>query len=199
MTSMLDKYVGKILDRLEELGLREDTLVVFTSDHGNFFGQHGLVGKGPFHYEDVIRVPFVVSHPGEVPEGERTDALQSLNDLAPSVLGYAGIDVPREMTGVDQSDVWRSEAEDERDHVVVEHRQEETTVHLKTYVNERYKLTVYYDRDYGELFDLQEDPEEIHNRWADPEYQDIKHELIRQLLFAEMGKEPTWMPRIAVA
>jgi uncharacterized sulfatase len=199
MTSMLDTYVGKILDRLEELGLEDDTIVVFTSDHGNFYGQHGLNAKGPFHYEDVIRVPFVVSHPGEVPAGRRSDALVSLNDLAPSILGYTGLEIPREMTGVDQSDVWRGEADAARDHVVVENRHEPTTIHLKTYVDDRYKLTVYYDRDYGELFDLQEDPEEVHNRWDDPEYQDLKHELTRELLFAEMGQEPLWMPRISGA
>ncbi|MFB6295961.1 MAG: sulfatase [Halobacteriales archaeon] len=199
MVSCLDKYVGRILDRLEELGLADDTVVVFTSDHGNFYGQHGLVSKGPFHYEDLIRVPMIVRYPGEVPAGRRSDALQSLTDFAPTVSSLAGLDVPREMSGVDQSAVWLGEEASARDHVVVENRHEPTTIHLKTYVSDRYKLTVYYDRAYGELFDLEEDPGEINNLWDDPAHQELKNELIRELLFAEMGKEPLWMPRIAVA
>ncbi len=199
MTSLLDKYVGQILDRLDALGLAQDTVVVFTSDHGHFYGQHGLTAKGPFHYEDLIRVPFVVRYPGEVPAGRRCSALQSLNDLAPTALALTDIEVPRTMTGVDQSAVWCGESDGQREGVVVENRHEPTTIHCKTYVEDRYKLTVYYDRDYGELFDLEADPDEHSNLWDDPEHQQLKGDLIRELLFREMGKEPLWMPRIAVA
>ena len=199
MVSCLDKYVGRILDHLDARGLTEDTLVVFTTDHGHFFGQHGLTAKGPFHYEDLIRVPFIVSHPGTVPAGRRSDALQSLTDLAPSLLAAAGIEVPRTMTGVDQSVVWAGETDAAREHVVVENRHEPTSIHLKTYVEDRYKLTVYYDRDYGELFDLEADPDELENLWDDPASQELKADLHRKLLFAEMGQEPLWMPRIAGA
>ena len=199
MISLMDKYIGQILDRLEALGLAEETLVVFTTDHGHFYGQHGLIAKGAFHYEDMIRVPMVVRYPGRVPAGRRTSALQSLVDLAPTFLSIAGIRIPRTMTGVDQSRVWFGQEEAARAHVVVENRHQPTTLHLKTYVDERYKLTVYYGRDYGELFDLQEDPGEIHNRWDDPDYADLKARLVMALLQAEMGKEPLWMPRIAGA
>jgi len=199
MISLMDKYIGKILDKLDELRLTEDTLVVFTSDHGHFFGQHGLIAKGPFHYEDMIRVPFIVRYPGKVPAGRRSEALQSLVDLAPTFLTVAGINIPWTMTGMDQSEVWFGRKERVRDHIIVENRHEPTTIHLKTYVNERYKITVYYDRDYGELFDLWEDLEEINNLWDKPEYAELKAELIMRLLFAEMGKEPLWMPRTAGA
>jgi uncharacterized sulfatase len=199
MASFTDAYVGRILDRLDELGLAEDTLVVFTSDHGDFYGQHGLTTKGAFHYEDLVRVPFLVRYPGEVPAGRRSGALQSLTDLAPTFLRFADVEVPRTMTGVDQSGVWRGERDRARDHVVVENRQTPTTMHCKTYVEDRYKLTVYDDRDYGELFDLEDDPDELHNRWTDPDYRARKRDLHRQLLFAEMAKEPLWMPRVSGA
>lgn len=75
MVSLMDRYIGRILDKLDELGLTEDTLVVFTSDHGNFYGHHGIVAKGAFHYEDLIRVPFIVRPPGRVPAGRRSNAL----------------------------------------------------------------------------------------------------------------------------
>lgn len=67
---------------------------------------------------------------------------------------------------------------------------------MKTYVNDRYKLTVYYNQEYGELYDLQNDSGELHNLWDNPEYKDLKADLVMKLLFAEMGKEPLWMPRI---
>jgi arylsulfatase A-like enzyme len=199
MISLMDRYIGRILDRLDALGLAENTLVLFTSDHGHFFGHHGLIAKGPFHYEDLIRIPFIVRCPGRVPAGERTSALQSLVDLAPSLLTVAGVPVPRPMTGVDQSEVWFGRKERARTHVVVENRHEPTTLHLKTYVDERYKLTVYYNREYGELFDLAEDPGEVRNLWDEPACRELRCRLVRQLLDAEMGKEPLWMPRVSGA
>lgn len=199
MISLMDKYIGQILDQLESLGLAENTLVVFTTDHGHFYGHHGLIAKGAFHYEDMIKIPMVVRFPGRVPPGRRSPALQTLVDFPQTFLSIAGIEAPRTMTGVDQSPVWFGERGSARDHIVVENRHQPTTLHLKTFVNERYKLTVYYGREYGELFDLQRDPGEIHNLWDEPDAAALKAQLTMALLQAEMGKEPVWMPRIAVA
>ena len=199
MVSLMDKQIGQIVDRLDELRLSEGTLVVFTSDHGHFYGQHGLIAKGAFHYEDMIKVPMIVRQPVRVPAGKRSEALQSLVDYAPSFLSASGIPIPRAMTGVDQSGVWFGEKESVRDHTLVENRHEPTTIHAKTYVDGRYKITVYYNRDHGELFDLREDPGEIRNLWNRPECAGLKAELVTKLLFAEMGKEPLWMPRVSGA
>ncbi len=199
MISLMDKYIGQILRRLDALGLADSTLVVFTTDHGHFLGHHGLTAKGPFHYEDLIRVPFIVRWPGKTPGGGRSDALQSLVDLAPTLLSIAGIPAPRMMTGVDQSAVWRGEAPAARDNVVVENRHEPTKIHLKTYVGQRYKLTVYYRQTYGELFDLLEDPGETKNLWDSAAHRELKSRLLLKLLHAEMGKEPLWMPRVSIA
>jgi uncharacterized sulfatase len=199
MISLMDKYIGHILDRLEELGLAENTVVVFTSDHGHVYGHHGLTSKGPFHYEDLLRVPFIVRYPGRVPAGAASDSLQSLVDLAPTFLSFAGLPIPRRMTGVDQSAVWTGKQAALRDHVICENHQEPTAMNLRTYVNERYKLTVYFNRTYGELFDLLEDPGEVHNLWDDPEHAGIKQELMMRYIWAELGKEPLWMPRISGA
>ena len=91
MISRMDHYIGRIVDHLASLGLAENTQVVFTSDHGHFSGHHGLTAKGPYHYEDVIRVPIIVRQPGKVPAGKISDALQSLVDYAPTFLSCAGI------------------------------------------------------------------------------------------------------------
>jgi uncharacterized sulfatase len=196
MISLMDKYIGKILDKLDELGMSEDTLIVFTTDHGHFFGHHGLIAKGPFHYEDMVKLPFIVSMPGRVPVGRVSDSMQSIADLAPTFLSVAGLDIPRDMTGVDQKDVWFGNRDSVRDHVVVEHHHQPTTIHLKTYIDERYKITVYYNREYGEIFDLQNDPEEINNLWNNSSFKELKLELLQKLIHAEMEKEPMWMPRV---
>lgn len=196
MISLMDKYIGMILDRLEALGLAKDTLVIFTTDHGHFHGHHGLIAKGAFHYEDMVKIPMVARFPGQIPTGERSNALQTLVDFAPTFLTIAGLPVPRTMTGVDQSAVWLGKQSAARDHVLVENRHQPTTLHLKTYIDDRYKLTVYYGREYGELFDLESDPGEIDNLWNDPKQTELKARLVMALLQAEMGKEPLLMPRI---
>ncbi len=199
MVSLLDKYVGRILDRLDELGLADDTIVVFSTDHGHFFGQHGLQAKGPFHYEDLLRVPFVVRHPGRVPAGQVSSALQSLVDLAPTFLDCAGLPIPDDMTGVNQRPVWTGEVEAVRDHVICEFHHEPTTVNLRTFVDRRHKLTVYQDQTYGELFDLETDPGETRNLWDEPSAAALKSELLLRYVWAELAKEPMPMPRIATA
>ena len=198
MISCMDKYIGQILDKLDELNLTENTLILFTSDHGHFYGHHGLNAKGPFHYEDLVRVPFIASWPNHIPEGTESQSLQSLVDMAPSILEACGIEVPRSMTGVNQLPAWKGET-DVRNHVLVENRHQPSTIHVKTFINERYKLTVYWNREYGELFDLQNDPEELNNLWNDPEASELKSQLTRKLLDAELGKEPVPMPRVAPA
>jgi uncharacterized sulfatase len=199
MVSLMDKYIGQIVDRLDTLGLAENTLVVFASDHGHYYGQHGLTAKGAFHYEDGIRVPWIVRQPGRVPAGVRSEALQSLVDVAPSFLGACGIPVPRSMTGVDQSPVWYGQVDSARDHVLVENRHEPTTIHMKTYIDSRYKITSYYNHDYGEIFDLQEDPGEVRNLWDDSSDPSLKPDLLLKLLPADWGAEPLPMPRVAIA
>jgi uncharacterized sulfatase len=199
MISLMDKYIGSMLDKLDELGIADNTIVVFTTDHGELCGQHGLVKKGAFHYEDLLRLPFIVRYPGVVEAGRATDAMQSLVDLAPTFLSLCGLPVPRRMTGVDQSRVWRGETERARDHIVCENRHEPTSIHLKTYVDDRYKLTVYYNQTYGELFDLHEDPGEFRNLWGDPGCAGLKLELLQRFLWAELGKEPMRMPRVSGA
>ena len=199
MISCMDKYIARIVDQLDALGLAENTLIVFTSDHGHYFGQHGLIAKGPFHYEDGIKVPYIVRQPGKVPAGKRSNALQSLVDFAPSFLSACDVPVPRTMTGVDQTPVWYNEKETIRDHVICENRHQPTTLNHRTYINDRYKLTVFYGQEFGELYDLRQDPGEINNLWDHPDSQSLKAELFLKYIHAELGKEPLWMPRIAGA
>ena len=199
MVSLMDREIGRILDRLDKLGITGNTLVVFTTDHGHFLGQHGLVAKGAFHYEDLIRLPFLVRWPGRVPAGAVNGSLQSLVDLAPTFLHAAGIDMPGQMQGADQLPVWTGAAAKARDHLIVENRHQPSALHLRTFVDSRHKLTVYRGHEFGELFDLREDPEERCNRWHDPAFAAVKADLMHRFVQAEMEREPTRFERIAGA
>ena len=199
MVSMLDHYIGKILDKLEELDLVKNTVIVFTTDHGHFYGQHGLIAKAIHHYEDLVRIPWIVASPDCKKPGTRSDAMQSIVDLAQTFLSIAGIRQPMTMTGVDQSKVWTGEKDCVRDHVLVENHFQPTKFYAKSYIDARYKLTIYMNQTYGELFDLEKDPKELVNLWDHPESQSLKMELMLKMLHAELLKEPLCMPRIAVA
>ena len=199
MVSLMDANIGQILDTLDRCGLTENTLVVFSSDHGHFLGHHGLVAKGPFHYEDLIRVPLIVRQPGTVPAGQTSPALQSLVDLPQTFLAAAGAEVPSIMQGVDQWSTWQGQEECARDWALVENRHNPTTVHLRTLVTSRYKLTLYRGTAEGELFDLEQDPGETCNLFHDPAHAETLVRLMHRFLQAEMERESSPMPRVAGA
>ena len=103
------------------------------------------------------------------------------------------------MAGVDQTKVWNGEDKNKRSHIIVENRHEPYRLNLRTYVDKNYKITIYYGREWGELFDLEKDPLEHDNLWNNPDYQGFKVELLLKYAWAELSKEPLWMPRVAGA
>jgi uncharacterized sulfatase len=199
MISFMDQQIGRILNHLDELGLAEQTLVVFTTDHGHLLGQHGLIAKGAFLYEDLLRLPFIVRCPGIVQAGTATTAMQSLVDLAPTFLDAAALPIPRDMQGVSQLPVWRGECASVREHVMAEFHHQPTTLQLRTYIDDRWKMTIYRDRDYGELFDLESDPEERRNLWANPDSQHDRARIMQKFLNAELTREPMISPQVSHA
>lgn len=196
MMAFVDDCVGGILRALERLGMADDTLVVFTTDHGHFFGQHGLIAKGPFHFEDMVRVPFLARLPGAIAPGTVSDALLSLIDIAPTMLSALGLEQDRGMAGVDQLPVWTGAAASARDHVLVENRHQPHLLHLDTYIDRRWKLTVHRGNPWGELYDLERDPGEHRNLWDDPAAQDAKRDVLLRFVHAQMAKAPVPMPRL---
>lgn len=188
MVSFTDHYIGKILDRLRELDLERDTILVFTTDHGDLFGQHGLRHKCIFHYEDLLKIPMIVKYPGHIPAGTRIDGIQSLVDLAPTFLSLCGIPVPDCMDGVNQEAVWMGRRQAVRSCAICENRHEPHTMNLRSYVEDRYKITVHEGHSYGELYDLQTDPEEHDNLWDSGMHQAVKADLLFRFALAEMEK-----------
>jgi choline-sulfatase len=188
MVDLIDDQVERLLNALERTGQREDTLVIFMSDHGEMLGDHGIYLKGPFFYEEAVRVPLVVSWPGVVEAGETSEALVELVDLAPTLLDAAGCDRP---PGVQGESFWPmltgdADLDDHRDSVYCEcynamQWQNDPKPYLTMVRDDRYKLVRAHNLDSGELYDLSADPGETRNRWNDPDYQDVKREMLAKL------------------
>jgi len=175
--SMVDKYVGVLLDTLGELGLAEDTLVVFTSDHGEHLGDHGMIKKGDALWETFVRVPFIVRLPGRCQRGVRTDALCSSVDVVPTfleLLGLADGDHDLAPDGVSQAPVLTGQRDCVREAVTIHHptteafRGELRMPDQYALVTDRWKLVYHAGDPNGQLYDLQDDPQELRNRYNDP-------------------------------
>jgi arylsulfatase A-like enzyme len=168
----MDANVGRLLDRLEELGLREETLVVFCSDNGFSCGHHGFWGKGngthPRNmYENSIRVPFIVSHPGKIPAGLVETAMVSAYDVMPTLLDYLGLPIPsaeRNLPGQSFAPLLRGEPSEGHQCVVI--YDEYGPVRMVRTRDWKYV----YRHAHGphELYDLVNDPDERHNLASDP-------------------------------
>jgi arylsulfatase A-like enzyme len=198
MTSFMDREIGRILAALEASGRADDTMVIFTSDHGHFLGHHGLTAKAIHMYEDLVRVPFIVRWPGWIAAGGVSDSLQSLVDISPTVLAACGQDIPAAMTGRNEVPNW-TEGLPVREDVVIENHHGTECFHMRTFVTATHKITVYRDGDDGELFDLMADPEERRNLWRDAASADVKMQLLHRFLQATLRDESLPMPRIAPA
>ncbi len=188
-----DHNVGRILTRLQELGLREDTLVIFTADQGWNAGHHGVWGKGngtiPFNlYEESLRVPLIWNHPGRIPAGRTPDPLVSSYDYFPTILDYLGISAPADPKRVGRSYAGfvRGLTPRWRDRLYFEY------AHVRGI---RTKNLKYLERAEGwpsEMYDLEADPRETRNVLADPVHatqrQSLHEELTRY--FAQQGAPP---------
>ena len=126
-------------------------------------------------------------------------AIQSHLDLPVTMLDCCDIPRPDGMAGVSAKDVWTGEKEAVRSRAMVEFNHEEGTVNMRAVVNQRYKLVVYPDSDFGELYDLQEDPGENHNLWNVPGYEAVQTQMFREFIQGTFETEQKFMPRIATA
>lgn len=117
-TTFLDDQFQRLLDTIAELGLADDTIVVFTSDHGDMHGSHGLYKK-QWPWNEAIKIPFVIRYPGSVPEGARVEAPINVIDVMPTLLGLAGLPVPEPVEGVDLSPFLTGEQQDPPESVLI--------------------------------------------------------------------------------
>ncbi len=208
MIAFIDERVGVLLDTLERLGLREDTVVVFTSDHGDYMGEHRMLIKSNAFYDCLTRVPLLVSWPGHLPAGQRRQELVSTIDVMPTILRGLGMDVPAGVHG--QVLPGAPGAPPPREAVFAEYgaggppvtlqdvqrlfppgtpralhpllREREGQGHGKMVRTRRWKYTHDIVGDGDELYDLQVDPWELTNLAADPRQAGVVSEMRRRLL-----------------
>ena len=191
MIKLIDDQLGRVLAALEATGQRDNTLVIFTSDHGEMLGDHGLLKKGCRFYEGLVRVPLIFSWPGHVQSGRRSDALVELRDIAPLLLELAGREVPARMQPRSLLPMLRGAcpADEHREFVRCEYYDaldQADGTYATMYRNRQYKLVVYHGHGLGELYDLAADPGEFDNLWDNAAHADVKLELMQRSFDASM-------------
>ena len=185
VTKSLDDYVGRVLDYLDEKGLSDYTLVVYTSDQGFYMGEHGWFDKR-FMYEESMHTPLIMRLPrGLNKRGDIPQLVQNI-DYAPTFLELAGVSVPEDMQGVSLVPLLKGESPDDWRHSLYYHFYEYPAEHaVKRHYGvrtERYKLIHFYnDIDVWELYDLKEDPSEMNNLYGRESTEEITRQLKDEL------------------
>ena len=180
----VDDGVGEVLDYLEENGLADNTIVIYTSDQGFYLGEHGWFDKR-FMYEESFRTPLLIRYPKEIKAGTEIDKLVQNLDFAPTLLDYAGVNIPEEMQGESFRELANGSSDEWRDAVYYTYYEYPSVHMVKRHYGvstDRYKLIhFYYDIDEWEMYDLEQDPNEMNNIYDDPSYGEIKAQMHQKL------------------
>ena len=183
--ALIDHNVGRILIALDEAGLADDTIVIYISDHGDWLGDHGLILKGPMHYDGLLRVPMILRGPG-ITRGKRVDEPVSTLDLGPTFFDYGGAEALQTQHGaslrplIETQDASREFAFNEWELLPT---RAGVGLSLRTVRTKTHKLTVDMQSGAGELYDMVADPDETANLFDDPGHADVQaqlHEFINQ-------------------
>ncbi|EAS47198.1 mucin-desulfating sulfatase (N-acetylglucosamine-6-sulfatase) [marine gamma proteobacterium HTCC2207] len=191
MMLSVDESLGEIVKTLQNMDLLDNTLIIFTSDNGYFYGEHGLTIERRYPYEEAIKVPLIIRKPKT--ENAQTsstiaDTLVASIDLAPTILEYANIDIPVSMQGQSLHSVLEGGDKPAREAVFIEHFAHENpfiwtaNIDYKALISQQYKLIKWnrYDNEY-EMYNLEEDPGEINNLADEDVYKNRLTELLDQL------------------
>lgn len=175
LISVIDMEIGRVLDQLEKQGELENTVILYTSDHGDFAGEHGLSGKNFGILDSIQRIPFVLSWPGG-PQGAQTEEIFESVDWYPTVCELCNVPIPR---GVDGKSIVPVLLEKEKGK---EAAFCETGTSSSSICTKKFRLVYYAKEEEGELYDLTQDPGEINNLWNNKNYFEIRMKLLEQLL-----------------
>lgn len=183
--SQLDDAVGRLLKQLDDLGLRDSTWVVFTTDHGDMCGGHRMMDKHYVMYEDVVRVPLAMRWPGVIPAGRRTsEMIYHLLDLPPTILDICQFSAPQDhhFHGRSFKNLLVEEKPDEsRQEIVASYNGQQFGLYTQRMIRTKEWKYVWNLTDVDELYDLRRDPHELRNRIADPDAVPILRELRTRL------------------
>ncbi len=192
MIAMIDDAIGRVLERLAACRLADNTVIIFTTDHGDFLGDHRLLLKGPAHYESITHVPFIWAEPG-TRAARRTDVLAGTLDIASTILDRAKVQPYNGIQGVSLLPILEgTTAIVARDSMVIEDDQQRAVFGLpsgsrmRTLVTQRWRMTIAQDDTYGELYDLQSDPHEMDNLFENAAHRGVRAELMEKLAYRQM-------------
>ena len=200
MIGLIDDCVGRVLAALNDLNLDRDTVVMFTSDHGDWMADHGMMQKGPLHYRGLIRVPFIWSDPAAPAPGSVTSELAGTLDIARSVLDRAGLAPHNGMQGQPANRIVSEGKASQHDGLVVEQTTQRPVpgftepVRVRTFVDRDWRLSLWSGMDRGELYNLGDDPFEQRNLWDDPASYHNRSELMHRML-VKMIELQDWSPQ----
>lgn len=197
---LIDDQVGRMIEAIESSGQRDNTIVIFTSDHGEMLGDHGLLLKGCRFYEGAVHVPLIISWPETFCDALRSDALVELTDIVPTLLDVVGLPIPDNVQGKSLLPILTGEADPSvhRDFVRSEYHDaldRPYASHANMIFDGRHKLVVYHGHDVGELYDLWEDPGEFRNLWNSPGALPLKCSLMKRIFDAVMLVTDEGQPR----
>ena len=190
MVANVDKNVGRIKQAIKDCGIENDTIFVFTSDHGELFGAHGRRAKNIF-YEEAVRVPFLMQWGDKLPKG-KIDVCLNTVDIMPTLLSFMEIDCPEEVEGRDLSKVLLKEKGAEEPEGVLMQGTGATAIfedghEWRAYRTKRHTYAVYLADGEEHLYDNLEDPLQMKNLANDPAYSELKEKL-KEAMYAEMRR-----------
>lgn len=180
MITFIDEQIGRMVDVWKEKGMYDELVIVFTSDHGELLGDHGLLYKGPWLYEGLTRIPMLIRDP-DVSGGIRVEGLMEHVDIVPTLLSAIGQKKPYGVQGISQLDVMMGSIPQVRTSAITAYDAHDRGIQAKCMRTERYKLVIFAGEAYGELYDLHLDPEERCNQFFESSYKEIKLELMEML------------------
>jgi len=197
MMAFVDDAIGDVMQGLRDVGLYEDTVVCFNSDHGDYMGDYNMILKGALQYRSITQVPFIWSDP-ETRQSGATDAICSTVDIAATILDRAGIAPFNGNQG--QSFLSATQgAEGPRKEALIEYNDGGRRLgfaepaRVRSVVTKDWRYSVYRDQDWGELYDLKSDPKETNNLWDDPAHTKTRAYFAERLnnhLIAQMDESP---------
>jgi len=201
--TFIDDMVERIIDELERLKIRESTLIVFISDHGDMLGDHWLWWKGAYHWPGSTNVPFFINWPGQIKSGKSIDGMVQQTDVLPTILEMVGLEIPPGVQGKSMKKVLTTEETNTGYDFAYteaistgeyhpeyfdgsgkkrEKLRDENGVNTYTIRNQEWRISYFSGAGTGELYDLKKDPDEFKNVWDDPVYLKKRNELFEVLM-----------------
>jgi arylsulfatase A-like enzyme len=189
LITLIDQQVGRIIEELTKNGELDNTIIIFTADHGDFAGEYSRMAKG-FNYDAIHRIPMIWHMPKRFQISERTEEMVEEIDIFPTICDLLEIPIPKAVQGKSLLPILEGASAPERDTVFFEYTM------CKTVHTRKYKLSYGFDgeNEIGELYDLKKDPHEYNNLFLSQDYRDVREQLIRKLLNWQITSRqpPNW-------